>query len=226
MVIGDAIGSMLGLAAGVAVNPLPIVAVILLLGAPRGASAGVLFAAGWLLGLAVLGSVILLIADPVDATSGSGPAAWTGWLKLALGAALLLLAIRQWRKRPAEGEQKPPPKWTVSLATTTPAKAFGLGAFLASLNPKNAALTIAAAASIASTGVSGGAQAVAIGAFVLIGSLGALIPLGTYFLTGDNAAQTLASWQQWFVKNSSAIVAVLFFVIALNLIGSGIGVVT
>ena len=46
--MGAAIGDILGLAAGVAVSPLPIVAMILLLATPRGRGDGILFGAGWL----------------------------------------------------------------------------------------------------------------------------------------------------------------------------------
>jgi Sap, sulfolipid-1-addressing protein len=83
--MGAAIGEVLGLAAGVAVSPLPIVAMILLLATPRGRVNGIRFGAGWLAGLAVLGAVVLLIAGPSTASSGGEPAAWVGWLKLVLG---------------------------------------------------------------------------------------------------------------------------------------------
>jgi Sap, sulfolipid-1-addressing protein len=49
--MGAAIGDVLGLAAGVAVSPLPIMAIILLLATPRGRANGSLFAVGWLAGL-------------------------------------------------------------------------------------------------------------------------------------------------------------------------------
>jgi threonine/homoserine/homoserine lactone efflux protein len=224
--MGAAIGSMLGFAAGVAVSPLPIVAVILLLASPHGRTIGMLFCAGWVIGLAVLGAVVLVIAGPSNASSSSGPATWTGWLKLALGVLLVLFAARQWRGRPRDGEQPAPPKWMAGLDTMKPARAFGLGALLATVNPKNGTLTIAAAASIASTGASGGEQAVAIALFVIIGSLGVLAPLAIYLFTGEKAVQTLESWRRWFIANNSAIMAVLFFVIGLKLVGDGIGVLS
>ncbi len=223
--MGAAIGSMLGFAAGVAVSPLPIVAIILLLAAPHGRRTGLLFAAGWLIGLGVLGAVVLLIAGPSDASSNGGPASWTGWLKLVLGVLLLLFAVKQWRSRPHGDEQPPPPKWMAGLDTIKPVKAFGLGALLATVNPKNGTLTIAAAAGIASTGASGSAQAVAIILFVVIGSLGVLAPVAIYLLTGEKAVVTLESWRRWFVANNTAIMAVLFFVIGLKLVGDGIGIV-
>jgi threonine/homoserine/homoserine lactone efflux protein len=222
--MGAAIGDVLGLAAGVAVSPLPIVAIILLLATPRGRANGSLFAVGWLVGLCVLGAVVLLLAGPADASDGGQPAAWTGWLKLLLGVLLLLLAARQWRARPAEGAEPEMPKWMAGLDRLRPGQALGLGALLSAVNPKNGGLTIAAAASIAGAGLAGGQQAVALAVFVLVGSVGVLAPLVLYLVAGERAARTLDGWKTWASDHNAAIMAVLFLVFGLKLVGDGIAV--
>jgi threonine/homoserine/homoserine lactone efflux protein len=146
--MGAAIGDILGLAAGVAVSPLPIVAMILVLATPRGRGDGLLFGVGWLAGLAILGAVVLALAGPAGASDGGESAAWTGWLKLLLGVLALLLAARQWRGRPVPGAEPEMPRWMASIDKLKPGGALGLGALLSAVNPKNAALTIAAAATI------------------------------------------------------------------------------
>jgi hypothetical protein len=224
--MGSAIGSMFGFAAGVAVSPFPIVAVILLLSTPAGRRNGGAFIIGWLVGLGALGAIVLLIAGPAGATSEGGPATWVGWLKLVLGLLLLLLAIAQWRHRPASADQATMPKWMAKLDTIRVGGAAGLGALLAAGNPKNGTLTIAAAASIAGTGASAAGQAVAMALFVLIGSLGVLAPVGVYLFAGETAVHTLSSWRTWFIANNTAIMAVLFFVIGIKLVGDAIGVLT
>jgi threonine/homoserine/homoserine lactone efflux protein len=222
--MGAAIGDVLGLAAGVAVSPLPIVAIILLLATPRGRANGSLFAVGWLVGLSVLGAVVLLLAGPADPSDDGQPAAWTGWLKLLLGVLLLLLAGRQWRARPAEGAEPEMPRWMAGLDRLRPGQALGLGALLSAVNPKNGGLTIAAAASIAGAGLAGGQQAVALAVFVLIGSLGVLAPLVLYLVAGERAARTLDGWKTWAGDHNAAIMAVLFLVFGLKLVGDGIAV--
>jgi threonine/homoserine/homoserine lactone efflux protein len=222
--MGAAIGDVLGLAAGVAVSPLPIVAMILLLATPRGRANGALFAVGWLVGLSVLGAVVLLLAGPADASDDGQPAAWTGWLELLLGVLALLLAARQWRARPAAGAEPEMPKWMAGLDRLRPGQALGLGALLSAVNPKNGALTIAAAASIAGAGLPGGQQAVTLAVFVLIGSLGVLAPLVLYLTTGERAARTLDSWKTWAGDHNAAIMAVLFLVFGFKLVGDGIAV--
>lgn len=224
--MGTAIGSMLGFAAGVAVSPFPIVAMILLLATPHGRLTGTAFAVGWLVGLGALGTVVLVVSGPADASSNGQPATWTGWLKLALGVLLLLFAARQWRHRPTSESAATTPKWMRTIDTFTAGKSFGTGVILAALNPKNGPLTIAAAAGIASTGVSGADQAVALVLFVVISSLGVLAPLALYLATGTKAVHTLESWRRWFIANNAAIMAVLFFVIGLKLVGDGISVLT
>ena len=222
--MGAAIGDILGLAAGVAVSPLPIVAIILLLATPRGRANGSLFAVGWLVGLSVLGAVVLLLAGPADPSDDGQPAAWTGWLKVLLGVLLLLLAARQWGARPAEGAEPEMPRWMAGLDRLRPGQALGLGALLSAVNPKNGGLTIAAAASIAGAGLAGGQQAVALAVFVLIGSLGVLAPLVLYLAAGQRAARTLDSWKTWAGDHNAAIMAVLFLVFGLKLLGDGIAV--
>jgi threonine/homoserine/homoserine lactone efflux protein len=101
-------------------------------------------------------------------------------------------------------------------------KALGMGALLAAINPKNALLTIAAAAAIAQTGIAAGEQAVALAVFVVIATLGVAAPLGVYFLMGERAAKILDELKDWMARNNGAIMAVIVLVFAAKLIGDGI----
>jgi threonine/homoserine/homoserine lactone efflux protein len=222
--MGAAIGDILGLAAGVAVSPLPIVAMILVLATPRGRTNGIVFGLGWVLGLAVLGAVVLALASPADASDGGEPAAWTGWLKLLLGVLALLLAAKQWRDRPAPGSEPQMPKWMASIDRLKPGGALGLGGLLSAVNPKNGGLTIAAAATIAGAGLAGGQQAVVLAVFMLIGSAGVLAPLVVYLVAGEGAARTLDSWKTWAATHNAAVMAVLFLIFGFKLVGDGIAV--
>jgi Sap, sulfolipid-1-addressing protein len=222
--MGAAIGDIFGLAAGVAVSPLPIVAMILVLATPRGRANGILFGAGWLAGLTLLGAVVLALAGPADASEAGEPAPWTGWLKLLLGLLLLLVAVRQWRGRPAPGAEPEMPRWMAGIDRLQPGGALGLGALLSAVNPKNGGLTIAAAATIAAAGLSGSEQVVVLAVFVLIGSIGVLAPLVLYLVAGEGAARTLDNWKTWAAIHNAAVMAVLFLVFGFKLVGDGIAV--
>jgi Sap, sulfolipid-1-addressing protein len=221
--MGNAIGGSLPLAIGVAISPVPIIAVVLMLTSRRGRANGPAFVLGWLGGLAVVGAIVLCVAGPADAGSSGSPATWVGWLKIALGVLLLLVAVRQFRGRPASGENAAMPKWMTAVDTIKPPAAFGLAAVLAGVNPKNLLISVGAAAAIAQTGISGGQQALAYAVFALIGTLGVGIPVGIYFALGDRSARILGSLKDWMAKNNAVIMAVLCLVIGAKLIGDAIG---
>src|SRR4051794_32495801 len=95
--MGQVVGDLLPLAVGVAISPIPIIAVILMLLAPRAGGTSGGFLAGWILGIGGATTVFLLLAGTLDLGSGdSQPSAAASWIKLALGVLLLLLAVRQW----------------------------------------------------------------------------------------------------------------------------------
>jgi Sap, sulfolipid-1-addressing protein len=55
--MGQAIGGSLALAVGIAISPIPIIAVVLMLTTPRARANGPAFLAGWLLGLGIVGAM-------------------------------------------------------------------------------------------------------------------------------------------------------------------------
>src|SRR4051794_2515857 len=109
--MGEAIGQVLSFGVGVALSPIPIIGVVLMLGTPRARSNGPAFILGWIVGLAAVGTVVLLISSGADASEQGQPADWVNVLKLVLGILVLLVALRQWRGRPHAGEQAEVPKW-------------------------------------------------------------------------------------------------------------------
>ncbi|MFE2063324.1 GAP family protein [Streptomyces sp. NPDC059467] len=222
--MGHAVGDVLGLAAGVAVSPLPIVAIILILATPQGRLNGLLFALGWVLGLAALGAIMLAVGGSGGASAHKHPATWVGALKLALGALLALFGALQWRRRPKDPSQAQLPKWMAAIDRFGPGKILGLGLLLSAGNLKNAPLTIAAAASISSAGISVPQQIGTLAIFVIIASLGVLAPLAVYLVMGERAKSILGSWRDWAAQHNVAVLAVLFFVLGLKLLGDGISI--
>jgi threonine/homoserine/homoserine lactone efflux protein len=165
---------------------------------------------------------VLVIASG-NATSSSGkPATWASVLKLVLGALFLLIAAKSWQSRPKRGEEAAMPKWMQAIDGFRPGKALGAGLLLSAANPKNLALTIAAAATIAETNISTGEEAVALAVFVVIGSLTILAPLVIYFGLGTRAAEILGGLKNWMAEHNAAIMTVLLLVLGVKLIGDAI----
>jgi hypothetical protein len=220
--MGAAVGGILPEAIGVAISPIPIIAVVLLLATPKGRGNSFAFLIAWLVGLTLIGTVVLWLADPTGANTDDGPAAWVGWFELILGVVAVLLGIKQFRGRPPTGEEPPMPKWMSAIDKFTAGRSATFGIVLSALNPKNLMLTLAAAATIATAGLDTSQSFVALGVFVVIGTLGVAIPIGIYLLGGDKAANTLDQLHHWLAVHNAAIMSILFVVIGAKLIGNGL----
>lgn len=220
--MGDAIGQMLGSAVGIAISPLPLIAVILMLATPRGRTNGTAFAVGWVVSLAALVTVVVLAGSGAGAAGEGEPAKWTLWLKLALGVLFLLMGFKQFKGRPREGRESPPPAWMKAIDHFTPGKSAGLAAALAVANPKNLVLALGGAVSIASSGAGTGGKAVAAALMVLIASLCVLLPLAVYLFGGQRSADTLAGWKAWMNRHNSAIMTIVLWVLGAKYVGDAI----
>ena len=160
--MGQAIGDALPFAVGLAIIPIPVIAVVLLLGTPRASVNGPAFAVGWLYGLTIVGAIVLVVVGG-NATGDAGePATWASVLKLVLGALFLLMAARIWRTRLTSGEEAQMPTWMQAIDGFTAGKALGAGVVLSAANPKNLVLVIAGATAIAETEIPARQQAVAL----------------------------------------------------------------
>lgn len=219
----SSLGDILPLAVGVAISPLPVVAVILMLFSPQAGRAGPAFLLGWVIALIAVSAVVLLLADAGRVSGGGTPSAAAYAVKLALGVLLLALAWRQWRSRPREGEQPKMPKWMAGVDAITAGKAFGLALLLAGVNPKNLALTVAAALSISQSGAGTAPAAVLVAVFVVIGSAAVAAPVVYYLAARSKAEKTLQGWKAWLSAHNSAVMAVLFLVLGAKLAGQGLG---
>jgi hypothetical protein len=223
MTLGNLIGDILSQAVGVAISPIPIIAVILMLFSERARSNGLAFAAGWVGALTVVGSLVLLAANAGRLSGGGAPTTVAYILKTLFGLAFLWLAVRQWRGRPSDGEPPAMPKWMSAIDSFGAGKAFGIAALLAGVNPKNLGLTLAAALTIAQAGLGGSQQWVALAVFVVVGSVSVLAPVVYFVVAGESAARTLTAWKSWLTANNATVMAVLFLILGSKLLGDGIG---
>lgn len=220
--MGQAIGQALPYAVGVALSPVPIIAVVLMLATPKGRVNGVAFLVGWIVGLAVLGTIVLLAASGGEASEAGAPAEWVSIVKIALGVLLVGVAVRQWRGRP-HGDTVPElPAWMKTVDKFTAVKSVGMAVLLSDVNPKNLILVLGAGAAIAQTGASTGSQAVALVVFVAIATLGVAAPVAIYYLMGERATTVLGELHDWMARENTTIMAVICLVIGAKLIGDAI----
>src|SRR6188474_2543065 len=164
--MGSVIADVLPLAVGIAISPIPIIAVILMLLSPHAKGTSVGFMIGWIAGVVV--AIVLFLLSSVMPKGTGGPSPIGAVIKIIVGALLLFLALKQWRARPAKGEQPTMPKWMSAIDTMTAGKAIGLGFLLSAVNPKNLLLAVSAGLIVGGAGLTFRQASVVIIIFVLL----------------------------------------------------------
>jgi len=111
---------------GVAVDPLPLTAFLVVLPSQRGVRKGAAFVFGWLVSLAIVVAISVLATgdNPPKPETVPSLAALAG--KIALGVVLVVIAIRHRRMMRGPKKPKKPPKWQEHVDSMSPWFAMGL----------------------------------------------------------------------------------------------------
>jgi threonine/homoserine/homoserine lactone efflux protein len=219
--VTDALGQLLGSGVGVALSPIPVIAVILMLTTARGRVTGVAFMLGWLVGLSAATGIVLLLANGSD-EAGSTTADGAHFVTLVVGLLFLALAGLQWRRRP-EGHEPPElPAWMAGIDGFGAPKCFALGALLSGVNPKNLALAVSAGVALAETGSTGGATALGAAVFVIVGSVTVAGPVIGSLIAPARIGRVLAEAKTWLADHNSTIMIVLFLILGATRTGEGL----
>ncbi|MEN2738787.1 GAP family protein [Microbacterium sp. X-17] len=220
--MGAVIGAILPHAVGIAISPVPIIAAILMLLSRRAKATSVGFLVGWLVGVFVATLVFAVLAAAVSTTAPSGARPILGVVQLLLGLLLLLLAVRQWRKRPRPGVEPELPAWLKAVDRLTFGTSLGLGILLSAVNPKNLVLAASAGAIIGVTNLNVGETVGTIGIFTLISSLTIAIPVIGYLFAAKRMERPLRALHAWLVRENAVIMSILFLVLGAVIVGKGI----
>jgi hypothetical protein len=116
---------LIGLA--ISLEPLPLTAFILVLASQGGVRKGAAFIFGWLASLAIVIAVTVLVTGNNPPKTKTAPSVAALAVKILIGAVLLVIAARRWRKL---GQPKPPkktPKWQTGIDNMSPWFAVALG---------------------------------------------------------------------------------------------------
>ncbi len=116
---------LIGLA--ITLEPIPLTAFILVLASKNGVRTGAAFIFGWLLSLAVVIAFTVLVTDNRPPKANTAPSLAALAARLAIGIALVLIAVRHRRNMNKPRPPKKPPKWQAGIDTMTPWYALGLG---------------------------------------------------------------------------------------------------
>jgi hypothetical protein len=122
--------NLLIIAAAISVDPLPLAGYLVLLPSKRGVVKGAAFLFGWLVSLGIV------VAVTVTATGNNPPRAHTApslaalVVKIAIGAGLVVIAVRRRRRMGQPRPPKKPPKWQAGVDNMSPWYAMGLAPLL------------------------------------------------------------------------------------------------
>jgi threonine/homoserine/homoserine lactone efflux protein len=205
------------LALVIALSPLSIIPAVLVLHTPRPRPTGLAFLLGWLVALAVLTAIFVEVSGLVGGLDKPPP--WASWLRIAVGAALIVFGTYRWltRKRAAHV-----PKWMSSLTTITPSRAAVTAVILVVVNPKVLFICAAAGLAIGTEGLGRAGAYLAVVYFVAVASSTVALPVLTYAVSGDRLHEPLTRLKDWMERQHAALVAAILIVIGILVLYKGV----
>lgn len=216
--VGAVLVDVLPIALGIAASPFPIIPAILLLFTARAKATSSSFLLGWVVGISVATGAFVLLAEVLG--TRDQPAAWASWARIALGAVLVVLGVRQWLSR---GAKESAPRWMQSIADATPGTALRLGLVLSAANPKILLLAAAGGLAIGSSELDARGVALAVALFTAVAASTVAIPVLLYLVRGERILGPLGVARDWLQANNAAVMAVVIVVIGVLLLVKGLG---
>lgn len=215
---GSVLIELIPLALVVALSPLSIIPAVLVLHTSRPRPTGLAFLAGWLIGLAALTAIFLTVSGLLGGL-GKDPPGWASWLRIVVGAALIVFGVYRWltRKRSAHT-----PGWMKTLSNVTPPRAAVTATVLTAVNPKVLLICAAAGLAIGSAGLGSSGAWLAVAWYVAVAGSTVAIPILAYAVSGDRLDEPLARLKDWMESQHATLVAGIFIVIGLLVLYKGI----
>lgn len=220
--MGAVIGALLPLGLVVAISPTTITVLIVLLLSGSRTTVSIVFAIGYITGIVVVTVALLLLSGLAGLASAGSSSEAAAWLLLVVGAALVLLGVDQWSKRPKAMEAPEVPRWMAAMADFTIVKWAAVSFVLSALRPKNLLMCAAASVAIGSADLPLAETVIAVAVFTII-SASTVVGVVVAAAVGQERVQpTLAGWRTWLQDNSAVMMGILMFVIGVVLFGKGL----
>jgi hypothetical protein len=214
---GSVLGALIPLGLVIALSPITVIPAVLVLQAPRPRPSGLAFLAGWVLGLAALTAVSVAASGLLGGLHKPAPR-WASWLRVILGAALIVFGIYRWFTRQRHTES---PAWMRSFATITPARAAITGAALVAIRPDVLLICIPAGLAIGGSGMDAADDWVAAAFFVAIAASTVALPILAYAGAGHRLDDVMARLKDWMDKENAALMAAILVVIGAMVLYNG-----
>jgi threonine/homoserine/homoserine lactone efflux protein len=201
----------------ITLEPIPLTAFILVLASKGGVRKGAAFIFGWLISLAIVVAGTVLVTGNKPPKPNTAPSLAALSVKIAIGAVLLVIAVRQWRKMGKPKKPKKPPKWQTGIDNMSPWYAMGLAPLTQPWG-----LVAAGVATIVEAKLSSWQSYIALFLFCLVATA---IYLALEIYAGfrpEKSQAFLTSIRAWIDAHTDQVIIVLSLVLGFWLVGKSI----
>jgi len=206
---------LIGLA--VTLDPLPLTAFMIVLPSKGGVRKGAAFVFGWLVSLAIVVTVTVLATGNNPPKPNTAPSLASLAVKIALGAVLVVIAVRHIRARGRPKPPKKPPKWQEHVDSMSPWFAMALAP---TLQPW--VLIGAGAATVVEAKLSSWADFLALFLYCVLASSTYLAMEIYAVVRPDQSLALLARFRTWIEDHTDQVIIIGSLVIGFWLIASSI----
>lgn len=198
----------------IAFDPLPLTTFLIVVSSVGGVRKGSAFVLGWLVSMAAVVAITILATGNNPPKPSTAPSVTALAVRIAIGAGLLVVALRQRWKMARPKKEKKVPKWQAGVDAMSPWYALALAPFVQPWG-----LIAAGVATVTQAKVSSAADVIALVLFCVIGTstyLGLEIYAGFW---PERAGSTLAAIRTWIDTHTDQAIIVGSLVVGLWLIG-------
>jgi hypothetical protein len=220
--MGTAIGELLPLAVAIAISVTTIITTVLMLLSPKANRRTVGLLVGCVVGVGGAVALSALLPSLLPTQDSSGSSLEAAVIKIVIGVLLVVLALRQWRGRPASGDRVELPKWMAGVDSMMPGKALVLGVLLSAVVPKNLLLAVSAGVIVGEARLSVGQASVVIVVFTAIATSTVAVPVVANVVAPSRTRDPFERLREWLMENNVAIMVLVLLVIGVVMIGNGI----
>ncbi len=206
---------LIGLA--ISLDPLPLTSFFVLLPSKRGVVKGAAFVVGWIISLAIVVAITVAATGNEPPKPSTAPSLAALAVKIAIGAVLVAIAVRQRRRMGRPKKPKKPPKWQSSVDTMSP---WFAGAIAPLVQPWG--LIAAGAATITQAKVSSFESALVLVLFCLLASASLLTLELLIVFQPEKGKQFLTGVRTWMDTHTDQVIVIGCLVLGFWLIGHDI----
>ena len=202
-------------------EPLPLIAFLVVLSSRKGRSSALGFTGGWLVSAVVIAVVVWATTGTAPSTEGATAIAWGGGLQVALGLGLVVLGVRRRSAGPPDGPTDgTQPRWMTGVDNLGIAGAAVVGLLIQPWG-----IVAAADVAVLREFDSSPARLAGIVAVTLTCTAPYVIACVLTFLRPEETKRRLTNVRQWFESHQRSIVNGAIWFVAAWLILHGVTVV-